>query len=182
MSLTRLAILLFVAASALGPLYTVAGYSPVAHVISQLAAQNTPNNFVMASAFVLLGGAVALEGWRSPQRAMLPFVAFGLAFAAAGFFGHRPIDPAIPYTPWVDTAHSVLASVSGVSLTLGFAWQARRAGSLGSRAVCGLLALACVGLPLLMLAAPGVQGLTQRGMYLLVFAWLFLHDPRHAAP
>jgi hypothetical protein len=43
------------------------------------------------------------------------------------------------------------------------------------------LALACVGLPLLMLAQPAVQGAIQRVMYALVFAWLFAYFPRRTA-
>ena len=41
-----------------------------------------------------------------------------------------------------------------------------------------MLALACMGLPLLMLALPAWQGAVQRVMYLLVFGWLFAFYPR----
>ena len=181
MTPTRIGVLAFALAVLLGPLYTVPGYSPVAHVISQLAAQNTPNNVVMAAAFVLLGATVAIDGLRARRREWLPFVAFGLAFGAAGLFGHRPIDPAVSYVAWMHEAHGVAATLSGIALTVGFAWQALRPGTRWRRGMAAGLALVCVGLPLLMLAQPSVQGAIQRLMYALVFAWLFAYYPPRAA-
>ena len=180
MSLTRAGIALFMAAVAFGPLYTVPGYSMTQHVISQLAAQHTPGNGIMATAFVLLGTAIVVDGLRAPRRRQAwPFIAFGLAFALAGLFGHRPIAPDVPYSAAVDAAHSALATVSGTALTIGFAWQAlRRSASMAHRAVAAAMALVCLGLPLLMLAHPAVQGLIQRAMYALVFAWLWSCYPR----
>lgn len=180
MNLTRAGIALFVAAVACGPLYTVPGYSMTQHVISQLAAQHTTGNWIMAAAFVLLGAAIVVDGLRVPRRRQAwPFIVFGLAFALAGLFGHRPIAPGLPYSVAVDAAHSALATVSGTALTVGFAWQALRPGaSVAHRAVAAAMALVCLGLPLLMLAHPAVQGLIQRAMYALVFAWLWACYPR----
>jgi hypothetical protein len=42
------------------------------------------------------------------------------------------------------------------------------------------LAVVCVAWPMLMLGAPAYQGITQRVMYLLVFAWLLFCYPRRA--
>ncbi len=178
MGKTQWGVLVFVAAAAFGPLYTVPGYSVLSNVISELAAQNTPRNAIMATAFVLLGALVAWDGlqpWRAPG---LPFVVFGIAFAAAGLFGHKPVTEGVPYLAWVDTVHSQLATVSGIALTVGFGWQAALRGRWPQRLAAGLLALACVGLPLLMLAWPAGQGAVQRAMYLLVFGWLFAFYPQ----
>jgi hypothetical protein len=182
MGTTRLAILLFALAVALGPLYTAPGYSAVANAISELAAQNTPRNWLMSAAFVALGGAVAFDGARAFHRPLLPFIAFGIFFAAAGLFGHRPITPGVPFVPWVDGAHSALASLSGVALTVGFAWQAVRAASAAYRRLAIVLAAVCVGLPLLMLAFPPYQGAIQRLMYAAVFAWLWACYPKGGTP
>lgn len=175
---TQWGLLVFVAAAAFGPLYTAPGYSVLSNVISELAAQNTPRNAVMALAFVLMGGLVALDGLRPWRAPALPFAVFGVAFAAAGLFGHKPITPGVPYLVWADTVHSQLATVSGVALTVGFGWQAVLRGPWPHRGMAGLLALACVGLPLAMLALPAWQGAIQRLMYLLVFGWLFAFFPR----
>ena len=178
MSRTQWGVLAFVAAAALGPLYTAPGYSVLSNVISELAAQNTPRNAIMVVAFLLLGGAVALDGLQPARAPRMPFVVFGLAFAAAGLFGHKPITPGVPYLAWVDTVHSQLATVSGIALTVGFGWQAALRGPWSQRLLAGVLALAFMGLPLLMLALPAWQGAVQRVMYLLVFGWLFAFYPR----
>lgn len=175
MCATRIGIALFALAVAAGPLYTAAGYSPVANLISELAAQNTPRNFVMSAAFVALGAGIVVDGLRAGAREQLPFIAFGGCMALAGLFGHRPIAPQATYVEWVHSAHSVLATAAGVSITLALLWQAFRQTSSTRRLVAGLLACACIGLPLAMLALPPVQGLIQRLMYLLIFAWLWVY-------
>lgn len=177
MRITRTAILLFVAAVALGPLYTVDGYSPVSNVISELAAQNTPRGYIMAIAFVLMGASVVVEGATAFRRSLIPFMAFGLFFGAAGLFGHRPIAPGWSYSEWVDATHSGLATASGIALTIGFAWQAVLARETIYRWTAGTLALACVGMPLLMLWQPSFQGVVQRAMYSMVFGWLWAYYP-----
>jgi hypothetical protein len=178
MRLTRLAIVAFVIATALGPSYTAEGYSLVVNVISELAAQGTPHNYIMASAFVALGAAIVVDGARAFRRALLPFMAFGLAFGAAGLFGHKPITPGVAYSGWVDATHSALATVSGVALTVGFGWQAAAAKFPRYRWLFAALAVACIGMPLLMLQAPQYQGLVQRVMYLFVFCWLWVFYPQ----
>ena len=180
MGTTRVAIALFVAVAALGPIYSAQGYSPVANVISELAAQNTPRNYLMSAAFVALGTAVIYDGVKAFHRSLLPFMLFGIAFAAAGLFGHKPISDAVPYSAWLDTAHSALATASGIALTVGFLWQAAAARPTTYRLLSAALAMVCVVLPLLMLNLPGYQGLLQRVMYLLVFAWLWVYYPRTA--
>jgi hypothetical protein len=178
MGMTRLAICVFVLAVLLGPIYTAAGYSPISHVISELAAQNTPNSHLMAGAFVLLGVGLLLDACRAFRSAMLPFMAFGLFFGAAGLFGHKPITQGVPYSEWMDAVHSSLATASGISLTLGFIWQSLQARSVAYRWQALLLASACVALPLWMLWQPSIQGLVQRAMYALVFLWLWAYYPR----
>jgi hypothetical protein len=105
---------------------------------------------------------------------------FGVAFGAAGLFGHKPISATVPYAEWLDTAHSVFAITSGIALTVGFLWQAVVASSTAQKFISTALAIACVALPLLMLNMPQYQGLIQRVMYLLVFAWLWVFYPHRA--
>lgn len=182
MTITRAAIVLFLAAVVLGPVYTAPGYSSIHHVISALAAQNTSGSFIMSAAFVILGVSIAVEGMASWRRSVAPFVVFGLCFAAAGLFGHRPITEGVPYSVWQDQVHSVLATLSGIALTAGFVWQAVLATTRADRAVAITLGAICVGLPLVMLSMPDYQGAVQRVMYLLVFAWLWKYHPRLILP
>jgi len=177
--MTRAAIALFVVVAALGPMYTARGYSPTTNVISELAAQNTPGNHFMATAFVFLGAALLYDSLKEFHLSLLPFMLFGAAFGAAGVFGHKPISEGVPYSVAFDTVHSILATASGVALTIGFVWQAIAASSSIQKGIAAALALACTTLPMLMLSFPQGQGLVQRVLYLLVFTWLWAHYPQN---
>jgi hypothetical protein len=176
-SCTRFGIAGFVLAVVAGPLYTVPGYSPAAHLISELAAQHTPNHWVMSVAFVVLGGAVVVDARRRPVPAIVPFAAFGSFMALAGLFGHQPITPGVDFDPALHRAHAVLATLAGVSITLALAWQAVRERATSRRIAAGALAVLCLALPLAMLAWPAVQGLIQRFMYAALFVWLWRSYP-----
>lgn len=83
MRFTRIGIAIFVLVVIAGPLYTVPGYSAVGNLISELAAQNTPRNFIMSGAFIALGSAIVVDGFRPFHRALAPFMTFGLLVAVA---------------------------------------------------------------------------------------------------
>jgi hypothetical membrane protein len=177
MRFTRLGIAIFAVAVVAGPLYTVPGYSAVANLISELGAQNTPRNFLMSSAFIALGAGIVADGFPKFHRALAPFVAFGIFMALVGFFGHKPINPDVAYAAWAHTAHGALATAAGVSITVGFAWQAFRHQGLGKRIAAMLLAVVSFGMPMAMLSFPQYQGAIQRVMYFLVFSWLWVYYP-----
>ena len=177
MRFTRLGIAIFAVAVVAGPLYTVPGYSPVANLISELGAQNTPRNFLMVAAFVALGAGIVADGLRKFHRTHAPFIAFGLFMVLVGFFGHKPINPDLPYAAWVHTAHGALATAAGISITVGFAWQAFRRAGTAKRVAAASLAVVSLALPLAMLSFPGYQGAIQRVMYFLVFSWLWVYYP-----
>lgn len=173
----RAGILAFVAAAAAGPWYTAPGYSVVGHVISQLGAQNTPNRGIMIAGFLALGAGLAIDGLRHFRGPAIPLTAFGLAMALAGLFGHRPIDPALPYDELADQIHSLLATAAGISITVALVWQGVLTRPRRERLAAFTLATLCLALPLAMLAFPALQGLIQRAMYLLIFAWLWTRWP-----
>ncbi len=178
MRFTHLGILAFVAAVVAGPLYTVTGYSAVRNLISELSAQNTPGNWIMSAAFLTLGAGIVADGTRSFAFHQLPFIAFGVFMALAGIFSHKPIDLQLTYVEWEHTAHSALATAAGVSVTVGFVWQAVHLQMPLHRLLVAVLALMCVVLPLAMFRFPEVQGVVQRVMYALVFMWLWSFYPR----
>ncbi len=175
MRLTYFGILAFVVAVIAGPLYTVSGYSPVRNLISELSAQNTQGNWFMSAGFIALGLCIAYDGVRAFSVQQLPFIAFGIFMLLAGLFSHRPIAPEAPFVQWAHTVHSALATAAGISITIGLAWQAGTQQSLLQRVIAGALAIVCLAFPLAMFRFPEVQGLVQRAMYVLVFAWL-LHS------
>jgi hypothetical membrane protein len=174
---TRTGILLFSAAVLAGPLYTVDGYSVVQNVVSELGAQNTKNSSVMVAGFLALGVGLAVDGARRFQWPALPFVAFGVFMALAGLFAHKPLAPGVPFNEATHIAHSVLASMAGVAVTVGLLWHGVRTRGTWRRGSAMALGALCVMLPLGMLAMPQYQGLIQRVMYLLVFAWLWACFP-----
>ncbi len=177
MRFTHFGILAFVLAVIAGPLYAVPGYSSVRNLISELSAQNTQGNWLMSSAFIVLGLGIAYDGARAFSVRQLPFIAFGAFMLLAGLFSHRPIATEVPYVQWVHSAHSALATAAGVSITVGLFWQAGTLQASMPRVIAGLLAFVCIAFPLAMLKFPEVQGLVQRAMYVLVFVWLFYSYP-----
>ena len=47
--------------------------------------------------------------------------------SVAGVFGHKPITPGVDYVEAWHQAHSLTATLAGISITVAFAWQAVRA-------------------------------------------------------
>jgi hypothetical membrane protein len=177
MNPTRIGILIFTATALAGPFYTVEGYGTVSNLISQLGAQHTQNNWIMNAGFLALGSGIVIDGIRKFNRPSIPFMAFGLFMALAGIFAHKPILPAVAYSEIAHQAHSALATLAGISITVGLIWYAVLAATIRSRAIAITLAALCLALPLCMLALQEVQGLIQRFMYLLIFAWLWVSFP-----
>jgi hypothetical protein len=177
MNLTRTGILVFAAAALAGPWYTVEGYSSVSNLISQLGAQKTQNNFIMVAAFLALGIGIVADGIRRFRKPVLPFIAFGIFMALAGLLAHKPISTSGEYSEVAHQAHSALATLAGISITVGLLWQAVLAFTFRSRAIIIILAVLCLALPICMLAFQEFQGLIQRLMYLLIFAWLWIYFP-----
>jgi hypothetical membrane protein len=178
MNPTRIGIVLFVLAVVAGPWYTVAGYSPVSHLISELGAQRTPNMLVMAAAFIALGAGIGVDALRHWRRPLAPFLAFGAFMVLVGIFPHKPITPGLAYSAPVHAAHAALATAAGIAITAAFAWQAWREPAPRRRVQASALAVLCLALPLAMLALPPWQGAIQRLMYTLVFVWLWARHPR----
>lgn len=176
MSPTRVGILLFALSVIAGPLYTVPEYSMVRNLISELAAQNTPRNWLMAGAFVALGTGIAIDGFRRRAPHWLPFMAFGILMALAD---RSPAARPGSAVCGVDSHGALRAGDRGGHL------HHRRlhlAGLSPGRALSppGLCA-AGVGLRCLAAnhaVAPSVQGATQRVMYALVFSWLWISYPK----
>ena len=176
MSFTRIGIAIFVLATVLGPLYTIDGYSIVSNLISELGAQHTQNNYIMIIAFVLLGGSIAIDGFRKFRIALLPFILFGVAMAIVGIFPHRPIDTSLNFNSTYHNLHGIMASFAGTVITAGFIWQ----GFLGSgreKIICFYMAAVAILFPILMLSSPNYQGIIQRLMYLQILGWLWVKYP-----
>jgi len=175
---SKIGILIFSAAAIAGPWYTVEGYSTVSNLISELGAQNTQNNLVMIGGFLVLGSGIAVDGFRWFGKRMIPFIMFGLFMALAGIFAHKPMSPSSPFREVFHQIHSGLATLAGISITVGLVWQAAITANSRQRGITAILAVLCLILPLCMLAFQDFQGIIQRIMYLLIFTWIWVYYPR----
>lgn len=173
---TRAGIMIFAVAVALGPVYTVDGYSVISNLISELGAQHTENNFIMIIAFAILGVSISVDGIKNFQNSLLPFIFFGAAMAIVGFFPHKPIDTAAAYSSAMHNLHGIVASTAGTAITAGFIWQGFRAKK-NQRVICFYMALVSVVFPLLMLSFPSLQGIIQRIMYFQILSWIWVKYP-----
>jgi len=131
----------------------------------------------MVAGFLALGIGIVADGIRRFRKPVLPFIAFGLSMALAGLLAHRPLSPAVEYSESAHQAHSALATLAGISITVGLLWQAVLSSTFRSRAIIITLAVLCFALPLCMLAVQEFQGLIQRIMYLFLFTWLWIYFP-----
>ena len=173
----RIAIIIFLISILAGPLYTVSNYNQVTNTISELGAQNTPHNYIMIIGFVVIGTAIALQSIYNWSLPIAPFFLFGLFIALAGMFPHKPINNEVPFNTLIHSAHSILATISGISLTVGFIWQGVLIRNMRVRFLLFFLAVVCVVFPVLMVLYPGCQGVTQRLMYFQIFTWFWLYFP-----
>ena len=119
----------------------------------------------VALAMAWAGGLVRLE------RTAL--VSFGLGMIAAALWSHAPVLPDLPADWAEDQAHSVASAWVGASFALACA--ARLFAAKGPRrdALAALGLVVSVAIPLAMIAWPGVQGLSQRAMFLFSAAYLW---------
>jgi hypothetical membrane protein len=177
MNFTRAGIIIFSVAALAGPWYTVEGYDTTTNLISQLGAQNTPNNFIMVVGFLALGLGIVADGIRRFSGPAVPFMFFGFFMSLTGLLAHKPLSPDVPFNEMFHQAHGVLATLAGVAITAGLIWDGLRAVTARSRVMAFTLAALCFFLPLCMLYFQGAQGLIQRLMYLLIFAWLWVCYP-----
>ncbi|HSS66619.1 MAG TPA: DUF998 domain-containing protein [Gammaproteobacteria bacterium] len=168
-------------AIAVGPYFTAPGYSSVTHAISELGAQGAPNSWIMNAGFFAYGLGVLIDAVRRLRTS--PFVAvafmvFGLAMIMNAVFSHRPIDHELLYDVRADTLHSLFATVVGFSFTFGALAQSFIERYRWRRLCCYAAAAAAVILPLGMLQFPGIQGVLQRLMFGISFAWLVVFLPK----
>ena len=176
----KFGIIVFGLAIVFGPFYSVENYSIVSNTVSELGAQATKNNIIAILGFIAFGSGVIIEWFRQPSKNTLPFLFFGTFMILAGILPHKPIDSSLSYSTTTDQLHSLMASASGIAITIGFLWSGIRSPRAKMRMFSFYMAIICVTLPLIMLATPKYQGIIQRLMYFQVFAWLWFFYPKYS--
>ncbi len=166
------------------PFYSVEGYSILKHTTSHLGAQYSPHAWIMNTVFILLGITCIVESWLHLKRFWVQktlLIIFGSGLILVAFFRHAPIIRGIPYSILEDTAHSIFATIVGVSFTL-FAFSAVFIEKTNRRKAIALcIGLIAIVLSVLMFSVVDLAGLWQRIMFIISFTWLifFLEGMRN---
>jgi Protein of unknown function (DUF998) len=160
-------------ALAAAPLAMPEGYSWVSQTTSESAAQATPGAWVARLGFVLFGLAVLAllpgSAARWGRVGAVLHAAFGAFMVAAAVFSNRAWQEGVAWSRTEDMLHSIAASAMGIAFAAGVvavAVVARRIRVLDVVAVA-----ASVLLPLGMTALPAVDGVLQRSMFAVAYAW-----------
>lgn len=165
-----------VIALAFAPALMPADYSWISHTTSESAAQGVPGGWLARIGFVLMGLSVVLLSGLRHRRwgrwGVALHTAFGFLLLAAAVFSHRPWSSGYAVDRTEDLLHSVAATGMGFAFALGVVAVAmRRQRQINRRWLDALVVAASVAIPLAMSAMPAVDGLTQRLMFGLAFAW-----------
>lgn len=166
------------------PLYSANGYSILEHTTSQLAAQNTPNSWVMQFVFVFLAITTLYRGFRTFRKdtlLLLLVLCFGSALLLAAVFSHAPITPSLPYDVTEDWLHSVFSSLTGFSFTLlaisvAFSQKER------TRVAAVVVVITTTVLTFALFQLPELAGIWQRLIFIISFGWLFHILSNETAP
>ncbi|WP_208106591.1 DUF998 domain-containing protein [Streptomyces sp. GC420] len=164
-------------ALAVAPAVMPPGYSWVSRTTSESAAQGLSGAWVARLGFVLFGLSVVLLATVCRRRwgvwGVALHAAFGALMTAAAAFSHKPWQATGPYDRTEDVLHSVAASTMGIAFALGIVAVAlsRRALRRRVRLADAVAVAASVVLPLGMTVLPDVQGVLQRLIFVVAYAW-----------
>ena len=157
------------------PFYSLESYSILNNTTSHLAAQNTPNSWIMNVVFCYLGVATIIEGWeylKNYWSQKIIITVFGLTMIFTAVFQHAPIEPNIPFSVREDELHSLFATLCGwsfVTFAVSSAYieitKSHKVFAVAARVIALLLSI-------LMFSITDLMGIWQRMIFMLSFAWL----------
>jgi hypothetical protein len=153
------------------------GYSWVSQTTSEFAAQGVQGAWLARLGFVLLGLSVILLATICQRRWGLWGAAlhagFGVLLIAAAVFSHRPWTAGEDFDRVEDVLHSITATAMGFVFVIGVVVTAlrRSRGDVWPRAFDIMAVAASVAIPLGMAALPDIEGVLQRLMFVVAYAW-----------
>lgn len=165
------------AALAAAPALMPRGYSWVSQTTSESAAQGVEGAWLARTGFVLFGLSVILLASLRRQRwgtwATTMHAGFGALLVAAAAFAHRPWMAGEDVDRIDDVLHSIAATSMGFVFVSGVVLTALRRSrdDLWPRAFDLIAVAASVAIPLGMTARPDVDGVLQRLMFVVAYAW-----------
>jgi hypothetical protein len=177
-------IIAFLLAATLGPLASDPDYSSLAHTTSELAGQAMPNAWIMRLGFMSFGLCTALAAalrLRDRPYTAVPLIAFGTAMMIAAIWSNAPIDRAVAHSTREDEIHSIAASLMGLAFATACVARLWMSAFSFKDPLTWIALAASIGLPLGMVALPGVDGGLQRLMFAISFVWI-VREMRSIAP
>ncbi|WP_299441372.1 DUF998 domain-containing protein [uncultured Aquimarina sp.] len=157
------------------PFFSDPEYLISENTLSELGAQNTPNNWIMNFVFILLGFVTFINGFKVIGKhhvQIFVLLVFCLSFVLTGIFMHAPIDRGVVYDSFQNEMHSVSSTITGISfctycLVLSFItrWKNQKLLAIS----VGVIALI---LSYLMVIHSDYRGLYQRGIFIMAFGWI----------
>ena len=165
------------AALAAAPALMPPSYSWVSHTTSESAAQGVGGAWLARTGFVLFGLSVILLATSRRQRwgswATALHTGFGALLIAAAVFSHRPWTAGEDFDRVEDVLHSVAATSMGFAFVGGVVLTAlrRSRGDTWPRALDIMALAASVAVPLSMATRPDIEGVLQRLMFVVAYAW-----------
>ncbi len=166
---------MMILAAFLLPFFSDPEYLMLENTLSELGAQNTPNNWIMNFIFILLGLITFINGFKvldGFQLQVLVLLIFCVSLVLTAMFMHAPIDRGVVYDSFQNEMHSVFSTITGISfctycLVVSFItrWKKQK-----------LLAIS-VGILVfivsyLMVVHSDYRGLYERGVYIIAFGWI----------
>jgi hypothetical protein len=167
-------------ALAIAPLFLPETYFPIANTTSESAAQGVEWAWIARIGLAAFGlsvlGFTRLPGMTENSIGRWCFDAFGLLLILSAIASTRSWVPDARFDPSEDWVHSFAATAMGFAFAFGVvATVLSRAKGVGRLRVHDILAVAAsVLIPLGMIAVPEVDGLLQRLMFAIAFAWFAL--------
>ncbi|AXT51068.1 DUF998 domain-containing protein [Aquimarina sp. BL5] len=157
------------------PFFSDPDYLISENTLSELGAQNTPNNWIMNFVFILLGFITFINGFKVVGKHRVQIFAlfiFCLSFVLTGIFMHAPIDRGVVYDSFQNEMHSVFSTITGISfctycLVVSFIirWRYQKIMAIS----VGIIALI---VSYLMIVHSDYRGLYQRGIFIMAFGWI----------
>lgn len=157
------------------PAFSYPGYDILVNTTSQLGAQHSPNDWVMNSAFTLMGISTMLAALHSIKKQkyieLLPF-AFGFCFILVALFQHEPGTSGLAYDATEALLHSIFATAMGIIISVYAFIRTVIAATNRDRFFAAVALTSASGLSFLMYQVPEYTGILQRLMFIAVLIWL----------
>ncbi len=178
------AILFFAVVILIAHFFTPSIYHWAINTISDLAAQNYNNAWIMRAGFVGFGVFLNIGilfkfyQTKSINPADILVMIYGLAILLSGIFSTAPFDGSTDYSVTADKLHSIFAQTAGIALSIGVLVYLLSAHG-NTKLLHLLFLILIIGISALFGLSKNEMinidyGIIQRSLYLVGFLWLLI--------